>query len=68
MRVFDLVEVEDEVQLADVAEVAIQHLHEVVDDLHCIVLVIAHSGRNTAWIAGKLPGLMPQVWRKHVRL
>lgn len=31
-----LVEVEDEVQLAHVAEVAVQHLHEVVDDLRDI--------------------------------
>ena len=33
-------EVEDEVQLADVAKVAVQHLHIVVDDLEGDKLVI----------------------------
>ncbi len=33
-------EVEDEVQLADIAEVAVQHLHKLVDDLQGDQLVV----------------------------
>lgn len=44
-----LVEVEDEVQLAHVAKVAVQHLHKVVDDL-C-------SGHHVTQLQVSRPGL-----------
>lgn len=38
----DLVEVEHEVQLADVVEVLVEHLHEVVDGLQVAEIVVVH--------------------------
>ena len=47
-----LVEVEDEVQLTDIAKVAVQNLHIVVNDLQRDQLVVAHGqcpSQSTSW-------------------
>eukprot|EP00406_Dinophysis_acuminata_P070243 CAMPEP_0179280448 /NCGR_PEP_ID=MMETSP0797-20121207/36635_1 /TAXON_ID=47934 /ORGANISM="Dinophysis acuminata, Strain DAEP01" /LENGTH=244 /DNA_ID=CAMNT_0020989109 /DNA_START=20 /DNA_END=752 /DNA_ORIENTATION=+ len=51
----DLVEVEHQVELADVAEVAVEHLHEEVDELEGAQLVVVHVDAEGEEHAGVAP-------------
>jgi len=42
----DLVKVEDQVQLADVVEIFVQHLHKVVDSLKVVKVIVADVHTN----------------------
>ena len=51
----DLVEVEDEVQLADVVEVLVENLHKVMDGLQVVEVVVVDVNTDTEVEPGVSP-------------